>query len=169
MIQSDANNRVLARRLAVEHLPHLELKSADFKHGATLPTRATADGDGTPPSLAWGEPPDGTRSFALICEDPDAPSPEPFVHWLVSAIPGSVRSLDANVSGFREGNNSRSSVGFTPAAPPKGHGSHQYHFQLFALDQELSAVDGMGREALARAMSGHVLAWGSIVGTYEAR
>ncbi|MFZ5890672.1 MAG: YbhB/YbcL family Raf kinase inhibitor-like protein [Myxococcota bacterium] len=154
------------RRLGVSELPRFQLFSAEWREGQPLPTRSTADGDGSPPPLTWDRVPGEPRSFVLICEDPDAPKPTPFVHWLVYGIPGHVRDLDANVSEFREGLNGRNERGFRPAAPPPGSGPHRYYFQLFALDNEITLLPGSDREALLEAMAGHVTAWAEIVGTY---
>jgi Raf kinase inhibitor-like YbhB/YbcL family protein len=145
----------------------LELRSETFENGDTLPTRATIDGDGTPPFMYWDAPRVEAHSFALICEDPDAPRPEPFVHWLVYAIPSHTRSLDSNLVAFREGKNSRGQEGYAPAAPPHGDEPHHYHFQLFALDREVILPPDVDRGELIDAMRGHVVAWGELVGTYE--
>jgi Raf kinase inhibitor-like YbhB/YbcL family protein len=162
-------DQLCSRKLGLTNAAHLDLTSSDFQNQAPLPTRATSDGDGTPPPISWSDPPTGTVSFVLICEDPDAPLPEPFVHWIVYGIPSKTRCLDANVVGFQEGKNSRLSTGFTPAAPPPGHGTHHYHFQLFALDKHLNLPEGIGRGELVSELTGHVLAWGEIVGSYEHR
>lgn len=148
-------------------VPKLELTSAWFADGAPLPARCSEDGEGVPPPLAWSEPPARTHEFALVCEDPDAPRTEPFVHWLVYSISGEARSLDASsVESARQGRNSRHERGFTPAAPPPGHGTHHYHFELFALDAPLELADGADKRALLDAMDGHVLAYGEVVGTF---
>jgi Raf kinase inhibitor-like YbhB/YbcL family protein len=106
-----------------------------------------------------------------MCEDPDAPFPEPFVHWIVYGIPPTVHALDgARATQWKEGRNSKLQTGFTGAAPPSGHGVHHYHFQVLALDKPLDQEEpGLGRGALLSAMRGHVLAFGDLVGTYERR
>jgi Raf kinase inhibitor-like YbhB/YbcL family protein len=134
-----------------------------------LPLSATADGDGAPPHLEWIGVPASARSVAIVVEDPDAPFPRPFVHWLVFDIdPATVSSIDFRhgVPG-REGKNSMMKAGFTPAAPPPGNGMHRYYFQVFALDVVLGLEEGAGRSALIDAMRGHIVAWGQLVGTYE--
>lgn len=103
----------------------------------------------------------------LICEDPDAPGAAPFVHWLVYGIPGHVVELDDNVDEFREGKNGRGELGYMPPAPPAGTGVHHYHFQLFGLDTELDLDEGADLERLLAAMTGHVIAWGELIGTSE--
>jgi Raf kinase inhibitor-like YbhB/YbcL family protein len=148
-------------------VPKIEVTSPWFADGAPLPARCSADGEGVPPPLAWSEPPPRTRELALVCEDPDAPRSEPFVHWLVYSIPASARSLDTpSVESARQGQNSRFELGFTPAAPPPGPGTHHYHFQLFALDEPLPLEGGAGKNELLDAMEGHVLAYGELVGTF---
>jgi Raf kinase inhibitor-like YbhB/YbcL family protein len=135
-----------------------------------LPLSATADGEGTPPQLEWLGVPAAARSVAIVVEDPDAPFPRPFVHWLVWDIDPTVGLFDFGhgIPG-REGKNSMMKTGFTPAAPPPGHGMHRYHFQVFALDKVLGLPEGSGRSAVLEAMRGHVIAWGELVGTYERR
>lgn len=148
-------------------VPRLDVASAWFADGAPLPARCTADGEGVPPPLVWSEPPPKTREFALVCEDPDAPKPEPFVHWLVYSIPATARGLDAaTAASAHQGQNSRLESGFTPAAPPPGHGTHHYHFELFALDAPLELESGADKRELLDAMEGHVLAYGELVGTF---
>jgi len=154
------------RRLDVGNLPRFALASAEWHEGQPLPTRSTVDGDGSPPPLSWNEVPGDPRSFALVCEDPDAPGSSPFVHWLVYSIGGHVRALEANLSHFREGSNGRGEHGFRPAGPPHGGGPHRYYFQLFALDVDVSLPAGVQRDNLLEALAGHVTAWAELVGTY---
>ncbi len=148
-------------------LPRFELESPEFRSGETLPTRSTVDGDGSPPPLSWGPLDPKPASYALICEDPDAPQATPFVHWIVYGIPGDAQSIDANLNDFREGLNDRGDVGFAPAAPPPGAGLHRYFFQLFALDTELNLPAGRDYDRLLSALAGHVIVWGEIVGLYK--
>jgi len=156
-----------SRRLGALSLPRLELKSADFHDGGILPTRATIDGDGTPPPLSWTFAGPDPAQFALVCEDPDAPRPTPFVHWLVYGIAGHVRSIDANLNDFYEGLNDHDQIGFAPAAPPPGESFHRYIFQLFALDTEVKLAAGRNHEQVLAALAGHVTHWGELVGLYK--
>jgi Raf kinase inhibitor-like YbhB/YbcL family protein len=158
-LASDAPTRAATRTLGVS--------STAFDDGDTLPVAFTTDGASIPPPIAWDNVPDEARSLALIVEDPDAPYPRPFVHWLVYSLPVAVSSMAAAPAGARQGRNSKLEIGYTGAAPPPGHGTHRYHFQLFALDTILELPEGAGRTALVNAMRGHVLAWGEIVGTYQ--
>jgi Raf kinase inhibitor-like YbhB/YbcL family protein len=162
------SDKLASAKLVHDAKPELAIASPWFTNGGKLPLRCTADGEGFPPTLSWSAPPAETRSLVLICEDPDAPKPEPFVHWLVYAIPTTMRMLDAaSAATVREGKNSTLRRGYTPAAPPPGHGLHHYHFQLFALDAPIDLDAGEGLGNIVGAMHGHVLAWGELVGTYQ--
>ena len=157
----------------------LDVRSDAFQQGQPIPVKYTGDGDDVSPPLAWDKPPDGTQAFALICDDPDAPSPEPWVHWVIYGIAGDVTSLpegipagsqvDSPVSAL-QGKNSWSSgrtVGYRGPAPPKGHGVHHYHFKLYALDAKLDLEPGLTKKQLHDAIEPHVIATGELVGTYS--
>lgn len=164
--------RAGAERLAVVKLgapdgDRIDVTSAAFEPGQPLPRAATEDGDGLPPPIACRKIPTNARSLVLICEDADAPLPEPFVHWILYALPARDGVIDP-ASGV-VGQNSALERGFTGAAPPPGHGVHHYHFQVFALDTRIDLEEGAGRGALFDEMRGHVVAWGDLVGTYERR
>ena len=160
--------KIASRKLATEQNRTLTVTSQDFVNGEPLPRSATKDGESIPPIIAWSMVPEGTRSIVLICEDPDAPLPEPFAHWLVYGIPAAQTMLDESTrAAAREGKNSNLQVGYAAAAPPRGHGIHHYHFQVFALDTELVLNSGVGRHELVESLRGHVIAWGEVVGTYE--
>lgn len=163
-----AGDRKLAsQRLGLGNLTSIVVRSDSFASDGPLPLSATADGAGTPPHLEWLGVPASARSIAVVVEDPDAPFPRPFAHWLVYGLDPAVDALDgARVAGH-EGKNSMMTIGFSPAAPPPGHGPHRYHFQVFALDCAIDLEPGAGRSALLARMRGHVVAWGELVGTYE--
>jgi Raf kinase inhibitor-like YbhB/YbcL family protein len=161
-------DKLLARKVASELSPRIVVASSAFAPNAPLPRACTSDGEGSPPPLAWANAPAETRSFVVVCEDPDAPLPDPFVHWIAYGIPAAARGIDAqSVTDWTQGKNTKLSIGFTPAAPPPGHGLHHYHFQVFALDEALDLDAGAGRGELLDRMQGHVLAWGELVGTYR--
>jgi Raf kinase inhibitor-like YbhB/YbcL family protein len=162
-------HKLASQKLELGNLTSLVVRSDAFVNANPLPLSATADGIGAPPHLEWLGVPPSARSVALIVEDPDAPFPRPFVHWLLYDLEPTVSVLDGIGFVGREGKNSLMKIGFTPAAPPPGHGAHRYHFQLFALDKKLDLEPGAGRSALIEAMRGHVVAWGELVGTYERR
>lgn len=165
--------RAGAGKLAWHHLaegmaPTIEVRSIAFEPDAALPVSCTADGVGAPPPLRWDNVPPFAQSLVLCCEDPDAPALEPFLHWLVYGIPADVTGIDAQSQhDWRIAKNSRGDASFTPAAPPSGHGLHHYHFQVFALDTTITLEPGADRGDLFEVMTGHVLAWGELVGTYQ--
>ena len=143
----------------------LVLISPAFTAGSTLPTRYSVEGASESPPLRWGRPPRGTQSFALVVEDPDAPTINPFVHWLVADLEPSRMELSEGIPAegadyLVQGKNSMLREGFTGAAPPKGDDPHRYVFQLFALDKRLGLEPGFGREALFKAMRGHIIGYG---------
>jgi Raf kinase inhibitor-like YbhB/YbcL family protein len=154
----------------------IELGSPAFADGSRLPPRFTADGEGVSPPLVWGQLPAGTCCLALIVEDPDAPTPEPFVHALVWGINSYVHALDEGAirpdgsgqdNGSDTGINSLFFEGWLPPDPPTGHGDHNYAFQLFALSGIDFPGTTPGRSALVRAMSGKVLGAGLLTGVYS--
>jgi Raf kinase inhibitor-like YbhB/YbcL family protein len=162
------DDKIAARKLSVaEDTRTINVTSTAFTDGGSLPVTFTADGAGVAPPIAWSNIPDGARSVVLIVEDPDAPAPKPFAHWLVYSLPVTAGSIASSPAGGREGKNSMLKNGYTPPAPPAGHGMHHYHFQVFALDVVLELGEGAGRSALLDAMRNRVIAWGEIVATYE--
>jgi Raf kinase inhibitor-like YbhB/YbcL family protein len=152
------------------------VSSEAFAHDGPLPRRATADGEGESPPLTWRDLPNGTRQLVLIVEDADSPTPAPLVHALALELPIErghldARALNAEANDGREhppmGKSSSLRPTYLPPDPPTGHGTHRYYFQLFALDQRLPLSASPGRSELVRAMRGHALAVGVLVGTYE--
>jgi Raf kinase inhibitor-like YbhB/YbcL family protein len=144
------------------------LRSAAFKDGEELdPTFCADEEDAVAPPLEWTTPPSGTMELALVVEDPDAPSPQPFCHWLVWGLaPQQGKLLEGEVPP-RVGKNSFGNSEWLPPDPPTGHGAHDYVFQLFALDTPLSLAPGASRADLLDAMEGHVLAAALLTGTYS--
>ena len=157
----------------------IKLTSSAFKNQQPIPKKYTEDGSDISPQLAWENLPPGTRQLALVCDDPDAPTKEPWVHWVIYQISSDVRGLAEHVppdpslkepAGALQGQNSWPSgrtIGYRGPAPPRGHGRHHYQFRLYALDAALSLEPGLDKTALLRAVKGHVLAEGLLVGTYE--
>lgn len=152
------------------------LQSTAFENGNPIPKRHSGDGDDSSPPLTWTDPPAGTREFALLVDDPDAPGSEPWVHWVLYKLPARQRSLPegipparnlTNVAGALQGKNSWGTIGWRGPSPPRGHGVHHYHVKLFALDAPLPDQGGLDKQALLAAMQGHVLAQTEIVGTYQ--
>jgi Raf kinase inhibitor-like YbhB/YbcL family protein len=142
------------------------LTSASFKPGTTIPRRHTCEGEDLSPPLAWSEPPAGTRSLALIVDDPDAPVGT-FTHWLAWGIDPGARALAESEGAPVEGRNDFGVVGYRGPCPPPGHGRHRYVFRLHALEAELDLRPGAGAAELERALAGRVLATAELVGLYE--
>jgi hypothetical protein len=161
----------------------MKLTSGGFQNGSKIDSRFTVEGDDISPPLSWSGAPGGTKSFALICDDPDAPSPrrpaaEPWVHWIIFNIPAGLSELPQGIDrktepnkvpGARQGRNSWPSdnVGYRGPAPPPGSGQHRYFFKLYALDSAVDLGAGATKQQLLTAMSGHVLAETELVGAYE--
>ena len=154
--------------------PRLMVTSAAFRDGETVPVRHTCDGEDFSPPLTWTGVPVGTRSFALICDDPDAPRGT-WVHWLIWNLPSDAIELGEGVpprpelpSGARQGLNDGGDLGYAGPCPPPGK-PHRYFFKLYALGTTLNLPPGTNRSDLEPAMESHVLARGTIMGTYERR
>ena len=152
--------------------PDLHLESTSFGPDGRIPIQHTSDGENVSPALLWDRPPKEARALALLCADPDAPGPEPFVHWLIADIDpahsGTLLSQGTRwIPGAVFGRNSFGRLGYGGPKPPPGHGVHHYHFRLYALDVPLGLAEGFSKDDLVRAMSGHVLAAGELVGTYS--
>ena len=153
----------------------LQLTSKDFQHQADIPKLCTCDGKDTSPSLSWTGAPAGTKSFALIVDDPDAPDPKApkmtWVHWVLYDIPASVTSLAEGIGsknfpqGTLEGTNDWKRTGYGGPCPPIGR--HRYFFKLYALDTVLPDLRRPTKSALEKAMSGHILEKAELVGTYQ--
>jgi Raf kinase inhibitor-like YbhB/YbcL family protein len=152
-----------------------QLTSSAFKAGGPIPARFTCDAEDVSPALSWSGAPDGTRSFALIVDDPDAPDPKApkmvYVHWVVCDIPPSVTSLPEHAgssnlpNGAREGINDWKNVGYGGPCPPIGR--HRYFFKLYALDATLPDLREPTKPELESAMKGHILGQAELMGTYE--
>lgn len=167
------------KRRALEVLAppeRLDVSSPAFADGSTIPEAYAAEQENISPPLTWQQPPEGTRSIAVVVEDPDAPGPQPYVHWLAYNLPPETTRLREGVpgsprvpvpDGMTQGANDSGSTGWTGMKPPVGDQPHDYHFQVFALDRPLEVPHGADREALLTAMRGHVLAAGEVVGTYQ--
>ena len=154
----------------------LTVTSTAFKANQPIPTKHTGDGADASPALAWTGAPSGVVEYVLIVDDPDAPRPQPWVHWVIYKIPGSATSLPEGVekngkpaqpAGALQGKNSWDDLGYGGPQPPKGHGTHHYHFKLYALNQALGSGPGLTKEELLKAMKGHITAEGELIGTYE--
>jgi len=141
----------------------LTVTSTAFTEGGAIPSRFTCEGDGTSPPIAWSDPPANTKSFAVVVEDPDAPS-KTFTHWIVYDLAPSTRSLAEGSRTAREGENDFGKTGYGGPCPPSG--KHRYVFRVFALDALLGDLGHAKAADLAKAMNGHVLGQGNLTGTY---
>ncbi|MGC1378316.1 MAG: YbhB/YbcL family Raf kinase inhibitor-like protein [Anaerolineales bacterium] len=151
-------------------IPMFPLTSPSFKAGESIPAVYTCAGRGISPQLAWSGAPAGVQSFALIMDDPDAPG-NTFVHWVLYNIPASSAGLAENAGaeaqpadGSVQGKNSAGKAGYVGPCPPSG--THHYHFKLYALDTKLGQMS-MNKDALLKAMQGHILAQGELMGTFK--
>ena len=141
---------------------------SDFAGGESIPYAHSADGGGFAPPVSWIGAPQKAQSLALVVEDPDAPTPNPFVHWLVYGIPPQAQSAGAALAGgAQQGRNSMLRPGWTGCAPPRGDHAHRYVFQLFALDRAPQLIGRVGRSALLEAMRGRIIGLGLLIGTYR--
>jgi Raf kinase inhibitor-like YbhB/YbcL family protein len=157
----------------------ITVTSSAFKHGQPLPVDYTADGKNVSPPLAWSDLPKGTREIAVIHEDPTAPTPQPFVHWVIYKIPATAKGLPENIpadpatalpaelTGALQGTSGFRRVGYRGPAPPKPGRVHEYHFIVYALSEPLDLQAGLTKPQLLEAMKGKIIGQGEIVGTYE--
>lgn len=155
----------------------LSLTSPQFSPGGAIPARCTGDGPDESPALAWTGAPEGTKAFALVVDDPDAPDPKAprrtWVHWVVCDLPPSTKSLPEGASGksmptgSHEGKNDGGETGYSGPYPPIGR--HRYFFKLYALDAPTGLREGATKGELLKAIKGHVLDQAELMGTYERR
>ena len=143
----------------------IHVTSTAFNEGENIPKEYSCDGENLSPPLAWSDVPQGTQSLVLIVDDPDAPSGT-FVHWVVYDLPAALASLPEGASGIgREGVNGFRKSGFGGPCPPRGS-THRYFFKLYALDMVLGLKAGASKAEVEKAMQGHILAQGQLVGKY---
>ena len=154
----------------------IAVTSEAFAVGQPIPRKHTGEGENLSPPLHFHDVPAEARQIVLICDDPDAPRPEPWIHWVIYSIPGHVDNLVESIeptpnppspSGAVQGVNSSGKVGYSGPMPPPGHGVHHYHFKVYALDAELNLQPGLTKADVLAAIDGHVIAEGELVGTYE--
>jgi Raf kinase inhibitor-like YbhB/YbcL family protein len=142
------------------------LESGAFENAQAIASRHSCDGEDVSPPLRWSNVPQGTRSLALIVDDPDAPGGV-FTHWLAWGLDPAAEGLAEGESAPREGENDFGTAGYRGPCPPPGHGQHRYVFRLYALDAEPELAAGAAKAELERAIEGHVLTTAELVGTYE--
>lgn len=151
---------------------HLTLNCSAFNAGATIPARFTCQGENISPPLQWTNAPPATKSFALLCEDPDAPSGL-WVHWVLFNLPADTTHLDEHLppreelpNGARQGRNDFKHIGYGGPCPPPGP-PHRYFFKLYALDAPLDLSAGASRQQLLESMQGHILAQTELMAKYQ--
>jgi hypothetical protein len=149
----------------------ITINSTAFKEGGMIPKRYTCDGPNISPPLSWDSVPGGTKSLALICDDPDAPRGT-WVHWVIFNLPANTKELSENIppqqtfpNGAKQGRNDFGKIGYGGPCPPGG--THRYYFKLFALDNEINLEAGATKAELLKAMEGHILAEGQLMGRYK--
>jgi len=149
----------------------IKIKSPAFEEGGMIPKQYTCDGRDISPPLEWTSIPEGTQSFALICDDPDAPMGT-WVHWVLFDLPPNINSLPENIppdrilpNGAKQGTNDFGNIGYGGPCPPRG--THRYYFKIYALDTKLNLNPGLTKAELLDAMRGHILAEGQLMGRYK--
>lgn len=149
----------------------VNMTSTAFEEGGMIPNRYTCDDEDISPPLAWASVPEGTKSIALICDDPDAPMGT-WVHWVLFNLPPDLTALPEAVpsdsildNGGKHGTTDFGRVGYGGPCPPSG--THRYYFKLYALDTEIALDPGATKSRLLKAMEGHILAQGQLMGRYK--
>ena len=150
----------------------LQLNTSAFKPGGGIPAKFTCEGSDVSPDLSWNTPPEGTQSFALVVEDPDAPG-RTWVHWVLYDLPASERGLPEGVesdgtlgSDARQGRNDFGRIGYGGPCPPPGP-AHRYYFRLYALDKRFELRAGATRAQLDRSMGGQIVGHAELMGRYR--
>jgi Raf kinase inhibitor-like YbhB/YbcL family protein len=158
----------------------IQITSPAFKEGEAIPKRYTGEGADVSPPLAWTGVPEGAKELVLICDDPDAPTAEPWVHWVIYKIPADAKGLKEGIPqktrltdppGALQGKNSwpagQKNVGYRGPYPPPGHGTHHYNFKLYALEAKMAVESGMDKKSILQEIEHHVVAKGQLMGTYQ--
>ena len=157
----------------------MKISSTAFGGGQAIPKKYTGEGSDISPPLAWTDLPEGTKELALVCDDPDAPTAQPWVHWVIYKIPVDAKGLPENVPpkrrlktppGALQGTNSWTTgqtIGYRGPMPPVGHGTHAYRFTLYALEGKLVVEPGISKKRLMGEIQDHIIAEAQLIGTYE--
>jgi Raf kinase inhibitor-like YbhB/YbcL family protein len=162
--EPDGYGSVMAQELNVADL---RIESPAFKGHGPIPERHTSDGEDVSPALQWSGVPDGTKAFAIVVHDPDAPLVDGFTHWVAYGIPGDAEGVSEGASEVVAGSNSLGNAGYNGPAPPPGHGVHHYYFWVYALDDDPDLPPGLDRRALLEQIEDHVIEQARVIGTYE--
>lgn len=145
----------------------LAVTSSSFKLGQSIPAKYSYTQGNISPHISWSKGPEGTKSYVLICDDPDAPRAEPWVHWVVFNIPVDVTEIQEGSVVGQQGMNDYQQVGWGGPNPPSG--THRYFFKVYALSNELKSMPNkVTKKDLLAAMKGKILAEGGLMGTYSA-
>jgi Raf kinase inhibitor-like YbhB/YbcL family protein len=142
------------------------LTTSAFDDGQEIPSRHSCEGDDLSPPLSWSGVPQGTRSLALIVDDPDAPGGT-FTHWLAWGLEPASGGIGEGEVAAVEGRNDFGTVEYRGPCPPPGHGPHRYFFRLHAVDADIELEPGADKQVLERALEGHVLGSAELIGRYE--
>jgi len=149
----------------------IKITSSAFEDGGLIPAKYTCDGADVSPPLQWDAVPEGTRSIALICDDPDAPMGT-WVHWVLFNLPSDAKELAENIptektlpNGAKQGVNDFGRVGYGGPCPPGG--THRYFFKIYALDTEVGLQAGADKRRLLKTMEGHILGQDQLIGKYK--
>ena len=149
----------------------IKITSSAFEEGGMIPAKYTCDGADISPPLQWDAVPQGSKSIALICDDPDAPMGT-WVHWVLFNLPSDAKELAENIppvetlpNGARQGLSDFGRIGYGGPCPPSG--THRYFFKIYALDTEIGLEAGANKRQLLKAMEGHMLEQGQLVGKYK--
>jgi Raf kinase inhibitor-like YbhB/YbcL family protein len=154
----------------------LKLMSDAFAQNEKMPLRYTGDGEDVSPPLKWSGVPEHTRAFALICDDPDAPTPEPWIHWVIYGLDEKITELFESVPAGKtidtpikalQGRNTWGNAAYGGPAPPRGHGEHHYNFTLYALSNPVGLPGGATLAEFEKALKGNILATATLTGIYE--
>lgn len=152
-------------------LSDMKVTSSAFSDGGAIPAKHTGEGEDVSPALAWQGLPEGTKSVAVFCHDPDAPLVKPatygFVHWVLYNLPASTTSLDEGASEGTSGANDFGGSGYGGPMPPEGHGVHRYYFWVLALDQELNLPEGLTLWEFLDKAEPNIIGMNRLVGTYQ--
>ncbi len=150
----------------------MQLTSAAFHNDGRIPQKHSGEGDDVSPQLSWRDAPEGTRSFAVVCHDPDAPligasGTYGFVHWVLYNIPASVDALEENCREFTSGVTDFGGPGYGGPMPPEGHGEHKYYFWVLALNDDTPIDAGLTLWQLLSEIEPRVIGMNRLVGTFE--
>ena len=152
-------------------LSTMKLTSSAFDDGGAIPTKHTGEGEDVSPAMTWSDAPKGTRSFAVICHDPDAPlikgNSYGFVHWVLYNLSSSTTSLDEATSAGTQGSSDFGKTGYGGPMPPPGHGTHHYFFWILALDKDLGLEPALSLWDFLERVEPHVIGMNRLVGTYQ--